>query len=109
MPTRRAPPLDAVTGVSSLFSLGHGTLMQPADGIQGRCHRAFLPSTDERGVLAGQNDPSVDGAQLIVVLGARVARPHAGASHREGNAMPRHGHSIVELLAILAVNLLAVI
>src|ERR1700688_364905 len=86
----------------------HGTLMQPADGVERRRDRSFLPTADVRGVLARQHDAAIDGAQIVVVIGAGIGGPQAEATHGERRSVPGHGHAVVELLRVLWVNLAAV-
>src|ERR1700675_4336846 len=57
-----------VIRVGDIASGPDDTFMQPRNGIERRQYRALLPRRDVRGVLAGENDPAVDLAQIVVGL-----------------------------------------
>src|SRR6202041_1265067 len=90
-------------------SLSDGALVKPADGIERRGDRSFLPSANKRCVLARERNSPVDLAQVVVVLGARRGGPHAKAAEAERGAMPRDGNAILEFLVVLRVDLAAVV
>src|ERR1700734_2141180 len=83
-------------------------MMQASDGIERRGDRTFLPAADVGGMLARQCDATVDGAEVIVVLGAGVGAPYAETAHGERRAMPGHCDAVIELLGVLRVNPAAV-
>src|SRR6516225_4103957 len=64
--------------------------MQPPDRVQRRGHRTFLPSRQARGMLIGQQDAAIQGAEIVVMLNPARFRPGALASHGPRHAMPGH-------------------
>src|SRR5471032_1841246 len=67
------------------------TFVQPLDGIQRRQNCTFLPGREPRTVFACQNDAVIDGAHIVVVLGAPLIRPAAGTAQGERHAVPGDG------------------
>src|SRR6185312_12098489 len=61
-------------------------LVQSRDRIQSRQHGPFLPGRQPRAMLARQNQPVIDRAHIIVVLGTARFRPASGAAQGEGHA-----------------------
>src|SRR5208282_1926329 len=59
-------------------------LMQAADRVERREDRPLLPGGNEGGVFAGEHNPSVDPAKVVVMGTTRFVRPIAGAAQREG-------------------------
>src|SRR6185369_6927399 len=89
-----APATVKAAADRMIFKLGciglprHDALVEPADGVERRGNRALLPGRDVGGVLAGQDDPAVDRAHVVIVLGAQLLGPAAGAAERPGDPMP---------------------
>ena len=51
--------------------------MQPRDRVECRQYRALLPGRQVGGMLAGEHDPPVERAEILVVLLARLLGPDA--------------------------------
>jgi hypothetical protein len=79
--------------------------VQPPDGIEGGQDRALLPTPPIGRVLAGEQDASIDRAQISVVLFARLIGPSAFAAERRGSAMPRDSDAILEFVLVLGMDL----
>src|SRR5690242_11412386 len=60
-------------------------------------------------MLAGQDDASIDLAEIVVVLFSRLVRPVPGTPQREGRAMPGDGNAVLELRLVLRMDLGAVV
>src|SRR5882762_1798787 len=84
-------------------------LMESPDGIERRGDRPLLPTAEKRRVFTGEGDSSVDLAQVVVMFGTRIGSPHPKATHRKRRTMPGHGHTVLELLVVLRMDLAAVI
>src|ERR1700732_4575595 len=97
------PPSGAGGCFSCLRSLRHGAQVQPPDGIERGSNGPSLPAPEIRGVFAGQRNPAVDLAQVLVVPGASIGGPHSKTTHGERRTMPGNGNAVVELFAILRV------
>src|SRR3954447_8409511 len=81
--------------------------MQPRDRVERGEHGALLPSRDVGGMLAGQHDPSVEGAEIVVVLLARGIAPLRKAAERCRLAMPADRDAVLEFLCVLRMDLCA--
>src|SRR5258708_4101635 len=95
------------TGVVWIGRIASGpddTFMQPRNGVERRQYRALLPRRNVGGVLAGENDPAVDLAQIVVVLVPHFIVPASGAAQGAGHPMPGHRDSVFELGAVLRMN-----
>jgi len=55
-------------------------------------------------MLAGQHNPAVDLAQVVVMLCPRLLVPNAGTSERKRHAIPRHCNAVFKLLLVLWMN-----
>ena len=80
------------------------TFVQPRDGIERGEDRALLPHRNVGSMFASEHDPPVDLAQVVVMLGALLLGPVAGASEGERHAMPCHRDAVFELGRILRMN-----
>src|ERR1700727_1540947 len=69
-------------------------LVKPGDGVERREDCALLPGRGVGRVFAGEHDPVVDLAEVIVVLRPRLFRPIAGTAERERHAMPSDGNAV---------------
>src|SRR5262245_15148797 len=83
--------------------------MEPRDRIERREHGAFLPGEEHRGVLAREDDPSVDLAQVAIVLAARLVAPAAEAAVAPRHAMPADRDAVLELRGVLRMDLRALL
>src|SRR4051812_25637579 len=52
-------------------------------------------------MLAGKDDPAVDLAEIVVMLGPRFLAPISRASQREGHPVPGYGDAVFEFGAVL--------
>src|ERR1700754_1138008 len=60
---------------NDIASVPDDAFVQPGNGVERRQDRAFLPRRNVGGVLARQNDPAVDLAQIVVMLLSRFLTP----------------------------------
>src|SRR5436190_15098875 len=81
--------------------------MQPCDRIERGEHGALLPGRYVGGMFAGQHDPSVDGAEIVVVLLARSIAPLRKTAERRRLAVPAHRNAALEFLCVLRMDLRA--
>src|ERR1700723_3196836 len=58
-------------------------------------------------MLARQHDATIDGAQILVVLGPRLLCPAAKTAQRPGYAMPGHRDAMLIFGTVLGMNLRA--
>src|SRR5437588_12485510 len=58
-------------------------------------------------MFARQHDASIEGAEIVVVLLARVLAPHRKAAERRRLAMPADRDAVLEFLFILRMDLRA--
>src|SRR6516164_8308571 len=82
-------------------SLSDDAIMQPRDGIERRQDRPLLPGRNVRRMLARQNDPAIDLAEIVVMLGSCLFGPAAGAAQGKGYPMPGDRDAVLEFGAIL--------
>src|SRR5258708_5787858 len=94
----------AVIRISGIASRPDDPFMQPRNGIERRQDRPLLPRRNVGGVLAGENDPAVDLAQIVVVLVPHFLGPASRTAQGEGHPMPGHSNPVFELGAVLRMN-----
>src|SRR6516164_9921947 len=76
-------------------------IVQPRDCIECRQDRPLLPGRNVRRVLTRQNDPAIDLAEIVVMLGSCLFGPAACAAQGEGHPMPGDRDAVLEFGAIL--------
>ena len=82
--------------------------MQAVDRIERRGDSAFLPGRQVGSVFSREHDAAVKSAQNVVVLDARRLCPKTEATHRKRRPMPSDCDPVVELLAVLRMDVAAV-
>src|ERR1700730_16094572 len=70
-----------------LASIPHDPIVQPRDGVERGEDGPLLPSRKRGGVLAGERDPPVDLAQIVIMRGARLLAPVAAATPFSNSAL----------------------
>ena len=55
-------------------------------------------------MLAGEHNPAVDLAQVVVMLRPQLLRPVAGAAERERHTMPGDRNAVFELFVVLRMD-----
>src|SRR3974390_879052 len=58
-------------------------IMQPRDCVECRQDRPLLPGRNVRRMLTRQNDPAIDPAEIVVMLGSCLFGPAACAAQRK--------------------------
>src|SRR6516162_9926570 len=79
--------------------------MQARDRVERGQERALLPAAQIGGMLAGEQDASIERAQVLVVARARRVGPAAAAAEHGGITVPGDRDAVLELLAILRMDL----
>src|ERR1700733_11038142 len=69
-------------------------LVQPGEGVERGEDCALLPSREVGRVFAGEHDPAVDLAQVVVVSRPGLVRPVARTAERERHAVPSDGNTV---------------
>src|SRR5262249_13835309 len=78
--------------------------MQSRDCVERRQNRALLPGWNVGGVLTGENDTPVDGAQVLVMLPARFLGPPAKAAEDPWNPVPSNRYAVFVIGPVLRVD-----
>ena len=98
----RSPPPSPATQPGSLL---HRPLMEARNGVERGQDRALLPGRQIGRMLAGQHQPAVEGAQILVMRRPALVGPIAGAAQGEGRTMPGDGDAVFEFVLILRMDL----
>ena len=85
--------------------------VQARDRIERGQNRALLPGRNVEDVLAGQHDPPVDGAEILVMLLASAVGPPAKAAERPRIPVPADCNAVFVFSLVLraTVSLVALV
>jgi hypothetical protein len=78
--------------------------VQPLHRIQRRQDCPLLPGREIRNVLACQHETAIDRAEVTIMQAPGIVAPMGEAAERRWIALPRHRHTVVELVFVLGMD-----